>query len=68
LFAKARRCPRSIARSSSGAIAENFFDPAFAARATWTAYHDYHKSPRTRRAGEGFADPDQPPPIEWLDA
>jgi multimeric flavodoxin WrbA len=56
---------------------ENFFDPAYGAadaeinrliEIAWTAYHDYHKSPRTRRAGEGFADPDYELPIEWLDA
>jgi hypothetical protein len=33
----------------------------------WKAYDEYHKSPRTRRAGKGFADPDYQLPIEWLE-
>jgi multimeric flavodoxin WrbA len=59
-----------------------FYDPAFAARAggdrehlahldalldvAWEAYHEYRKSPRTRRAGADFADPECELPIEWL--
>ncbi|HSJ16135.1 MAG TPA: flavodoxin family protein [Longimicrobiales bacterium] len=34
----------------------------------WRTYDEYHKSPRTRRAGPGFADPDHELPIEWLAA
>ncbi|MBL8893278.1 MAG: flavodoxin family protein [Rhizobiales bacterium] len=34
----------------------------------WKTYIDYHKSPRTRRAGAGFADPDAELPTEWLKA
>jgi multimeric flavodoxin WrbA len=54
---------------------ERFYDPAFddvrdeIARVrdvAWVSYHEYHKSPRTRRAGPEFADPDQKLPIEWL--
>ena len=61
-----------------------FYDPAFAPGASenpdalehldalvsiaWDAYHSYRKSPRTRRAGKGFADPDFELPIEWLEA
>jgi multimeric flavodoxin WrbA len=54
-----------------------FFDPAFEAhpteidalaRTAWVTYDDYHKSPRTRKAGPGFADPDYELPIEWLEA
>ena len=55
---------------------ERFYDPAFDAVAdeirrvvdvAWTAYDGYHKSPRTRKAGAGFADPEFALPIEWLD-
>jgi multimeric flavodoxin WrbA len=55
---------------------ERFYDPAFDAVAdeirrvadvAWTAYDGYHKSPRTRKAGTGFADPEFALPIEWLD-
>jgi multimeric flavodoxin WrbA len=34
----------------------------------WTVYDEYHKSPRKRKAGPGFADPEYELPIEWLDA
>jgi len=56
---------------------KNFFDPAFDAVAAdidrvadvaWRAYDEYHKSPRTRKAGPGFADPEFELPIEWLEA
>ena len=52
-----------------------FYDPAFAklrpqieaiVETAWQAYDEYHKSPRTRRAGPGFADPSAQLPIEWL--
>ncbi|HEY7511297.1 MAG TPA: flavodoxin family protein [Vicinamibacteria bacterium] len=58
-------------------LAERFYDPAFdAVRAeidrvlevAWDGYHQYRKSPRTRRAGPGFADPDHELPVEWLEA
>jgi multimeric flavodoxin WrbA len=58
-------------------LKERFFDPAFEAVAgqiqavvdvAWKNYDEYHKSPRTRKAGPGFADPEQALPIEWLDA
>jgi multimeric flavodoxin WrbA len=54
-----------------------FYDPEFDAlvpelgrivEAAWHAYRDYRKSPRTRPAGPGFADPDFELPVEWLDA
>ena len=44
-----------------------FYDPEFEplkreldkiAETAWVTYDDYHKSPRTRKAGQGFADPD----------
>ena len=56
-------------------IAERFYDPAFdSMRAevdrlieiAWRNYDEYHKSPRKRAAGEGFADPTYDLPLEWL--
>src|SRR5262245_25529560 len=58
-------------------LRERFYDPAFEAErgaidrivdVAWTAYDAYHKSPRTRRAGPEFADPDFNLPIEWLES
>lgn len=52
-----------------------FYDPAFdAVRAelervcavAWDGYVRYRKSPRTRPAGTGFADPTFELPLEWL--
>jgi multimeric flavodoxin WrbA len=52
-----------------------FFDPAYDAVATelsaiesvaWDAYTNSRKSPRTRKAGEGFEDPGYELSIEWL--
>lgn len=57
-------------------LRERFTDPAFDALApqlrdivdvAWKAYDEYHKSPRTAKAGPGFANPDFDLPIEWLD-
>jgi len=54
-----------------------FYDPAFdeATREidrlmekAWDSYKQYRKSPRTRPAGRGFADPAFELPIEWLAA
>ena len=33
----------------------------------WKNYIEYHRSPRQRRAGVGFSDPEFPLPIEWLE-
>ncbi len=53
-----------------------FYDPAFEEvsdalelvfEKAWDGYHAYRKSPRTRPAGEGFADPAQPLAVEWLE-
>src|SRR5687768_4085177 len=53
-----------------------FYDPAFEEvsdaldlvfEKAWDGYHAYRKSPRTRMAGEGFADPAQPLALEWLE-
>ena len=56
---------------------QNFYDPAFdqkkadldaVGKIAWEAYQDSRKSPRTRKAGAGFADPEHEVSIEWLDA
>ena len=56
---------------------QRFYDPAFAPlgdelervlAVAWEAYSEYRKSPRTRRAGRGFADPDFELAVEWLEA
>jgi multimeric flavodoxin WrbA len=58
-------------------LRERFYDPEFekverqiadVIDVAWKAYDEYHKSPRTRRAGPGFANPDFELPIEWLEA
>ncbi|CAN5653082.1 flavodoxin family protein [soil metagenome] len=58
-------------------LRERFDDPAFdrvtggvdqIVDVAWEAYHEYRKSPRTRKAGPGFADPEFELPVEWLDA
>ena len=58
-------------------LGERFYDPAFdpvrdeieqAMEVAWKNYDEYHKSPRRRKAGRGFADPDFELPIEWLAA
>src|SRR5918992_2644854 len=55
---------------------ERFYDPSFAAVAPeiekiievgWKNYTEYHKSPRTKRAGVGFSDPAFALPVEWLE-
>ncbi|MGH7466971.1 MAG: flavodoxin family protein [Longimicrobiales bacterium] len=57
-------------------LRERFYDPAFdeiepaleqVIEQAWDAYTKYRKSPRTRRAGDGFADPNHELPIEWLE-
>jgi multimeric flavodoxin WrbA len=54
-----------------------FQDPAFAplaaeldrvAAAAWDAYADGRKSPRTRKAGDAFADPGYNLAVDWLEA
>lgn len=56
---------------------EHFFDPAFDAHegaieellnVAWDAYSNSRKSPRTRPAGDGYADPQYELSIEWLSA
>jgi multimeric flavodoxin WrbA len=57
-------------------LRERFFDPQFQSverqiadivDVAWQAYDEYRKSPRKRKAGPGFADPDFELPIEWLE-
>ena len=57
-------------------LRERFYDPAFdTVRAeidrvvdvAWRNYAEYHKSPRKRKAGPGFADPEFELPSEWLE-
>src|SRR5213076_1526196 len=57
-------------------LRQRFYDPAFDSAAAdldrivevaWKTYDDYRKSPRTRKAGAGFANPDFELPIEWLE-
>ncbi|MBL8703049.1 MAG: flavodoxin family protein [Alphaproteobacteria bacterium] len=57
-------------------VRERFYDPVFAGvgddidrviEAAWDGYDAYRKSPRTRRAGPGFADPEFELPKEWLE-
>lgn len=58
-------------------ISERFFDPAFdplqdeigrIIAAAWNGYHVYRKSPRTRKAGKGYADPNYDLSIDWIKA
>ena len=57
-------------------LRQRFYDPLFQnvdrqiaeiVEVAWKAYDEYHKSPRTRKAGPGFADPEFELPIEWLE-
>jgi multimeric flavodoxin WrbA len=52
-----------------------FYDPIFEplqgeldkiVGAAWIAYDEYHKTPRTKKAGKGFADPNFDLAVEWL--
>jgi multimeric flavodoxin WrbA len=57
-------------------VRERFADPAFAAvtaeidrviDVAWNGYDEYRKSPRTRRAGAEFADPEYELSLDWLE-
>jgi multimeric flavodoxin WrbA len=57
-------------------LRERFCDPEFQnverqiadiVEVAWKAYDEYRKSPRKRKAGPGFADPEFELPIEWLE-
>jgi multimeric flavodoxin WrbA len=56
---------------------QSFMDPAFRAedeaifrmeQIAWQAYQEGRKSPVTRKAGPGYADPDYDLSVEWLEA
>ena len=58
-------------------LGERFYDPAFdpiradidrIIETAWASYDEYPKSPRTRKAGPEFVDPEFELPIEWLEA
>ena len=58
-------------------LGERFLDPAFddvraeigrVVDVAWDGYDEYRKSPRTRKAGPEFFDPDFDLPVEWLEA
>jgi multimeric flavodoxin WrbA len=57
-------------------LGERFTDPCFDSvrdeiqqivEVAWKNYDEYHKSPRQRKAGRGFADPEFELPVEWLE-
>src|SRR5918999_1903448 len=57
-------------------LRERFYDPSFDSvrgeidrivDVAWRSYDEYHKSPRKRKAGPDFADPEFELPIEWLE-
>jgi multimeric flavodoxin WrbA len=57
-------------------VRERFYDPEFqqverqiadVIDVAWKVYDEYHKSPRKRKAGPGFAHPEFELPIEWLE-
>jgi multimeric flavodoxin WrbA len=56
---------------------QRFVDPAFDLHndsigrivdAAWDAYDRYRKAPHTRKAGEGYADPDYDLSVDWIEA
>ena len=58
-------------------LRERFYDPEFEplrahidriVDSAWESYDEYRKSPRQRKAGPGFANPDFELPTEWLEA
>src|SRR5262245_3843315 len=61
----------------SARLRARFYDPKFAkvgaeidriVETAWEIYQQSHKSPRTRAAGDSFADPSYELSVEWLDA
>src|SRR5262245_21138776 len=66
------RIPEAVFRER---LRERFYDPMFERAGTeiekvidvaWRAYSESHKSPRTRAAGPGFADPEMQLSVQWL--
>ncbi len=72
------QAPGDLERAEFGERFRNsFVDPAFRAEdaaigkletIAWDAYKDGRKSPLTRKAGKGYADPGYDLAVEWLDA
>ena len=70
--------PRKLDRASfQERFLSAFIDPSFdqlrreltaVAEAAWDAYSNSRKSPLTRKAGPGFADPDYDLAVDWLAA
>ena len=70
------QAPPTLTREAFGQrYRAQFYDPAFEAEKAsiarleaiaWQAYEEGRKAPRTRRAGEGFADPAYELSVEWL--
>jgi multimeric flavodoxin WrbA len=69
------QAPPGLTREEFGErFRRRFYDPAFDAERdaiarieiiAWDGYHQARKSPRTAKAGPGFADPDYDLSIEW---
>ncbi|MDY0746324.1 flavodoxin family protein [Paucibacter sp. R3-3] len=76
--ARKGQAPAKLSRAEFGErYRAAFRDPAFQAEANaiarleeiaWSAYQEGRKSPTTRRAGAGFADPDYELSVDWLAA
>lgn len=72
------QAPPELTREEFGRrFRQSFYDPAYDAAGdaiarleeiAWDSYHRYRKSPRTVKAGPGFADPDFDLPLEWMQA
>jgi multimeric flavodoxin WrbA len=70
--------PKQLSKTEFEArFRKRFFDPAFDAHqraieelieVAWDGYKNSRKSPRTRKAGSGYADPDYDLSVEWLAA
>jgi multimeric flavodoxin WrbA len=71
------QAPHKLSRAEFGdRFRQRFYDPAFEAEAAavarleeiaWQAYAQGRRAPRTRPAGEGFARPEMPLSVQWLD-
>jgi multimeric flavodoxin WrbA len=70
------QAPPKLDRAAFGErFRQSFVDPAFERASdaiarleeiAWEAYREGRKAPRTRKAGQGFADPDYDLSVEWL--
>lgn len=72
------QAPPMLGREEFGKrFRQSFYDPSFEKEEeaigrleeiAWKNYQDDHKSPRTRKAGPGFSNPDFDLSVEWLEA